>query len=197
MERHVGAGRVTGDPSSQRVCTCGFCRAWPAHLICAVGKGNGPWLTTLEKMMVMIVTSCWRDKSKLSCYGKVGSDPGALLVVPLRWERVWCKQWFHSSKTQTGLEGPHLVWRYFSDSFAVNFRRLNISSTAICEQKWCSTEQWLSLNNLICQLWSKLSALNSSVNRSNEPCSNFIGNFPYVDNNFSLDFSEVCILDLW
>lgn len=71
-ERHIGAGRVTGCPSSQRVCTCVFCRAWPDHLSCAVGKGNGPWHTMLEKMIMMIFTSCWRDKSKLSCSWKSG-----------------------------------------------------------------------------------------------------------------------------
>lgn len=137
--------------------------------------------------------------TKASCFvhGKVRSDPGALLVVLLLWERVWCKQRFSSSKMQIGLESQYLVCRYFSKSFTVNFRRLNISSTDVYEQKWYNPEQWLSLNNLIRQLWNKLSALNSSADRSSELCSNFIGNLPYVDNNFSLDFSEVCILDLW
>lgn len=121
--------------------------------------------------------------TKASClvHGKARSDPGVQLLVPLHWERVWCKRQFSSSKMQMGLESQYLICRYFSESFAVKFRRLNISSTDVYEQKWCNTEQWLSLNNLIHQLWNKLSALNSSVNRSNEPCSDFIGNFPYVD----------------
>lgn len=76
MERHVRAGRVTEDPSSQRVCICGFCRAWPAHLICGAGKGNGPWHTTLETT-ILIVTSCWWDKSKLSYSWKSEKWPGS------------------------------------------------------------------------------------------------------------------------
>lgn len=179
-ERHVRASRVTGYPSSQRACICGFCRAWPAHSICGVGKGNGPWRTTLE-MMMMIARSCWWDKSKLSCSWKSKKWPWRAAVGASAPERVWCKRQFSSSKMQMGLESQYLICRYFSESFAVKFRRLNISSTDVYEQKWCNTEQWLSLNNLIHQLWNKLSALNSSVNRSNEPCSDFIGNFPYVD----------------
>lgn len=69
-ERQVRASRVTGYPSSQRVCICGSCRAWPARLICDMGKGNGPWSTTLEKMM-LIVTSCWWDKASCLVHGKV------------------------------------------------------------------------------------------------------------------------------
>lgn len=97
-------------------------------------------------------------KASYLVHGKARSDPRAQLLVPLQWEKVWCKQWVFSSRMQRGLESQYLwsiavpICRCFSESFAVNFRRLDISSRDIYEQKWYNTEQWLSLNNLIFQL---------------------------------------------